>query len=249
MTGFYLVHRFFVKASDIHGRSVRLGPDLCHQIRDVLRLRPGDQIIILDNTGYESEVRLERLERVFAEGTIITTRLVDAEPSVSLTLYQAIVPRAKFELVLQKCTEVGVKRFVPWLADRSVNKGPLSYDRLARWQKILTEAAEQSGRGLIPVLETCRCPEDFLAKRATNTLRLMAVTGQANPLDVVLSGTSLKHVELCIGPEGGLSPREVQMAQAGGWLPFSMGRRILRTETAAVVASAIILFCLHEMRY
>lgn len=243
------MHRFFVGPQDIKGNRVCLGPNQSHQIRDVLRLRPADRIIVLDNSGWEAIVELSCVSKGHVQGTVVSRQLVQTEATVSLTLYQALLPRVKFEWVLQKCTEVGVKRFVPFVADRSIARRSEADWRTLRWRKIITEAAEQSGRGIIPALDLPSRSEDVLSRPNPGYLRLIAVPGQEGcRLGTVLADWhGYTGLELCVGPEGGFSPRELVLAKTGGWVTFSMGRRILRTETAAVVACALILYQVGQM--
>jgi 16S rRNA (uracil1498-N3)-methyltransferase len=153
--------------------------------------------------------------------------------------------------VLQKCTEVGVRRFVPVITERTIVRDDHAFreGRLDRWVRILTEAAEQCQRGLIPEL---RAPVRFdrvLTDPEGGELRLVGCPRpEGKSLAGLLArGEGLKAVALFIGPEAGFSDREMEAACAAGWAPFSLGRRILRTETAAVVASALVLHQLGQM--
>jgi len=149
------MNRFFVSKSDLHGEQVVLGRRQAHQIRNVLRMKTGDPLIVLDNAGFEYEAALTELRKDTAVAQIIEKRPAPAEPSVRLTLYQSLLARDKFELLLQKCTEIGVARFVPVITERSIvrNTDTVTPKKLARWRRILTEAAEQSHRGRIPELD------------------------------------------------------------------------------------------------
>jgi len=239
--------RFFVCPGDVSGDVVRLGSGQAHQVREVLRLRPGDMIAVLDNTGWEATVVLQLVEKGLVQGMVVERHKVTTEPAVDLTLYQALVPRTKFELVLQKCTEVGVSRFVPLVADRSIARDVGS--KLDRWRRIVLEAAEQSGRGLIPLVEGPKESDVVLGRSEGQGLRLLAVAGQEGEAlhGVLASGRPIRSVELCIGPEGGFTCRELERARQGGWRWVSLGRRVLRTETAAIVASALVLYELGQM--
>ena len=260
-----LMNRFFVSTSDFHDEGVVLGRRQAHQIRTVLRMNKGDLIIVLDNTGYEYEVVLTEIKKDRVLGRIEQKRPAAGEPHVRLTLYQSLLSRDKFELVLQKCTEVGVSRFVPVITQRSLvrDADTVTPNKLARWQRIITEAAEQSHRGRIPELAEPLNFADSLTSLAEFDLCLIASPNagwqpQASPeqsrrtelgdgrTEQVTLHSALrkapKSVALLIGPEGGFTKQEVTLAADAGAVAFSLGPRILRTETASIVAAALILY-------
>ena len=148
-------YRFFVDAGAIHGRDVLLEyGELAHQISTVLRLRPGENITLLDNSGWQYIVALHTVERSRVAGTVERKELAGGEPRTKLTLYIALMRPERFEWVLQKGTELGVSAFVPLICERSTiaDADELSTHKLERWNRILREAAEQSRRGKLPRL-------------------------------------------------------------------------------------------------
>lgn len=172
------MHRFFVPPNWISDDVVMLHGDVARQLARVLRLRPGDRIIVLDDSGWEYLVALESVGpdpssgsgQTLARGAIVERRPSRGEPGVRITLYQGVLKGEKFEFVLQKGTELGVSAFVPVFCARSVprerrggaredraptthSKGESAEGRYLRWRRIMTEAAEQSHRGRIPALE------------------------------------------------------------------------------------------------
>jgi 16S rRNA (uracil1498-N3)-methyltransferase len=248
---FVSMNRFFVDPMDIQGDRVCLGKAQAHQICHVLRLRTHDRIVVLDNCGFEFEIILADVGPTHITGTIVERRAIQGEPTVGLTLYQGLLARDKFEHVLQKGTEVGVRCFVPVITERSIVRDTRAFteDRQERWQRIVTEAAEQSGRGLIPELKPPIRFEQVLVEPGGVDIRLMGCPGPGGQSlhGVIAAGVKPKAVGLWIGPEGGFSDREVDLARSAGWRPFSLGRRILRTETAAVVASGLVLYELGQL--
>lgn len=243
------INRFFVAKNCLQGELVRLGGEQTHQIRSVLRLSPGDRIIVLDNQGWEYDVVLRTVGRKEVVGQVTQKRPAPGEPRTQVSLYQSLLAREKFEWVLQKCTEVGVARFVPVVTQRSLIRKTSAIDvrRLTRWRRIVAEAAEQSGRGRIPELTT---PVHFgeAVSRLGGFERCLVAWPQAQrpSLRELLGRGKPATVAILIGPEGGFTDEELQQAQAGGAMPFSLGQRILRTETAAVVAAALILYELEQ---
>lgn len=274
-----VMHRFFIAKEDIADGQVRLSKEHAHQIRDVLRMCVGRQIVVLDNNGSEYDVTLTTVDRQSVVGCITETRQATGEPTIQLAMFQAMLSRDKFEWVLQKCTEVGVTHFVPVVTQRTlVRKTAVKADKLIRWQRIITEAAEQSGRGRIPVIyepvmfeqvitkrnqisNTKTCPErsrrnqkcgdtDLQSPEVEFDCRLIAVPScDARNLHQALTtgGKKPTRIALFIGPEGGFAEDEVRVARDDGVVPVSLGPRTLRTETAAVVASTLILYELGQM--
>lgn len=248
------MNRFFVSATSISADEVRLGASQAHQICHVLRLKRMDQIVVLDNDGSEYDVALQELGRQEVVGRIIARRAALGEPDVQVCVYQSLLSRDKFEWVLQKCTEIGVARFVPVVTRRSIVQKVevLKPEREKRWVRILTEAAEQCGRGRIPRLEQPLGFSGCLAEAKAQDLCLIASTRASETcLRRVIASRAkdeIRSVSILVGPEGGFHPDELAAARAAGVHDFSLGRRILRTETAAVVASALILYELNQLQ-
>ena len=243
------MHRFFLPADWIAQSTVIITGKLVHQMRNVLRLGAGDHITALDNSGWEYEVELRKVDSSKVEGRVISKSLAVAEPGTKITLYQALLKGSNFELVLQKCTEIGVSGFVPVICERCVAGEPDS-KRLSRWRSIIREAAEQSGRGKLPVLHD---PLVFIeACKSASGMALLPWEGErargiGDFLRSCHQARKIPEVSVFVGPEGGFSPHEVEFAQSCGIVPVSLGRRILRAETAGLVAAAITLYEFGEM--
>ncbi len=237
------MHRFFIPPEWIDQERVVIKGELVHQLRDVLRLRGGDHIAVLDNTGWEYEVAVARVTRDHVTGVICGKRTV-AEPGTRITIYQALLKGSKFEFILQKCTELGVSGFVPVICERCVVGHPKE-KKAERWWRIIAEAAEQSGRGKLPRLEPA-VPFPQACQVATGFSLLAwegeGATGLRPALRSEISAKSPLSVNLFIGPEGGFSPSEVEFAQGCGILPITLGSRVLRAETAGLVAATAILY-------
>lgn len=246
------MHRFFVSVENIQGEGIVLNKQ-AHQIRDVLRLKADEHIVVLDNQGAEYEVVLTSVNKNEIKGKIVEKREAMGEPNVKITLYQSLLGREKFEWVLQKCTEVGVVRFVPIITSRTIVRdcNNITAKKLGRWRRIITEAAEQASRGRIPELTSPVKLEEALSQQKEFDLLLMASTEhRSQSLRGILGGRDIGAgavIALFIGPEGGFTEQEMQGGRDNGAIAFNLGRRILRTETAAMVASALILYQLEQM--
>jgi 16S rRNA (uracil1498-N3)-methyltransferase len=248
-------HRFFVQPDQIAGQRVTLANEQARQIASVLRLRERDQIAVLDNSGWQYDVRLERVTTDYVTGAIVARSRAEREPAARLTLYQAMLKKDNFEWVLQKGTEIGVARFVPLITERSVvRQKDLKAAKAQRWQRIISEAAEQSGRGFLPELAAPMELDEALAAAREFDSALMPwvqerESGLVNQVKD-LPETQEKvgpRIALFIGPEGGFSEEETARAQKAGVQPVSLGPRILRSETAAVVAAALTLSALGDL--
>jgi 16S rRNA (uracil1498-N3)-methyltransferase len=252
------MHRFFVPPSWVQGNSVTVTGPQAHQIERVLRMRPGDVVLVLDNSGWEIETRLLSVARDRVEGEVLHRRLAGGEPRTKISLYQGVLKSKGFELVLQKGTELGVVEFVPIIADRCVVSDLDAVEkRRRRWEWIIQEAAEQSHRGRKPVLRPAvlfrqACEE----ARHLGGLSLIPWEGESDValrevLRAAPPGGEQKGapfaLNLFIGPEGGFTADEIAVARRYGLLPVTLGPRILRAETAGLAATAAILYELGDM--
>jgi 16S rRNA (uracil1498-N3)-methyltransferase len=247
------MNRFFIPTTWIQPPLVHFQGDTAHQIARVLRLTPGTVIIVLDGSPLERTVRLLSVGKDQVEGEIIAEIPSAGEPQIRLTLYIAMTQRAKFEWILQKGTELGVSSFIPVITSRSLVRETAGESRkVERWEGILREAAEQCGRGRIPDLQpSIPFPQALVNGKEDNPLCLIAwekETGRS--LKKSLSNLNIEKlvkVAALIGPEGGLTDEETYQAIEQGWLPISLGRRILRMETAALTLTALIMYELGDL--
>lgn len=245
------MHRFYISSAAVGKQTVHFDEQQTHQMRRVLRLSPGDIVTAFDGTGVQYQVELEGPLRKRAGGRIVETRPLDTEPRTQLTLYQSLLKRDKFEWVLQKATELGVACIVPTITRRSLvrDADKLTPQRLARWQRIVIEASEQSGRGRVPAINPVLSFDEALAESQSSSVAFIAweAEGPAGLRSVLAEGTIGQDVALFVGPEGGYEVDEIEQAKRADVRPFTLGKRILRTETAAVVATALILYELEDM--
>ncbi len=254
----------------------------------VLRLRPGDGVVLLDNQGRAYEATIVAHRRADVELAIVRSWPAGGEPAIFLTLFQAVLKGEHFGWVLQKGTEVGISRFVPLICERNVVEDRRAIaGKRARWERIIQEAAEQCGRGRLPELADSQTfaeallhrpslPAQPAAERFSGTvgqlpgvfemrsagtedatavghpvLRLIPWEAETSAgLHAALAGAALgpqTRIDLFIGPEGGWAPEEVFQARAQGVSPISLGPRILRAETAGIVAASAILYAAGDM--
>ena len=247
------MHRFFVSSSVITSETVRLGGDVAHQIGRVLRMRPGDEIALFHGDGYEYRVRLTGIGKDEATGTVIGRDYGRAEPAIGVDMYLSLLNKPdKYEWALQKCTELGAATFVPIVAERCVPSPP-EKGRRERWERIIREATEQSGRCVVPQIahklsfhEAVTIEEERQSNECTH-LALVPVPGADLSLrDALQEAQRTRTVSIFIGPEGGFSDDELQAADKMGLLLVNMGPRVLRAETAAVAALAGVMYELDD---
>jgi 16S rRNA (uracil1498-N3)-methyltransferase len=240
-----MTHRFFVTPEHIQGEEVRFADAQVHQMRSVLRLRAGDHVQVFDGTtACDLVVELEAgLER----GRVVGQQAQAPEPRTRLVVYPALLQRDKFESVLQKLTEVGVAAIVPVITDRTLVREAPDDRRRQRWTAILREAAEQSGRGVVPRLLPTSSFSDSVVK-AEGT-RLVAYEGERErDLHAALASRP-PCVSVFVGPEGGFTPEEVALAREAQADVVTLGPRVLRTETASPVLAALVLYELGDLSW
>ena len=245
------MHRFFVPPECIVEDNVTLPADVASQLSRVLRARVGDEIVVLDDTGMEYLVKLGAIDRDSASGTVISKSQSQGEPSVAITLYQGILKADRFEYVLQKGSELGLTSFVPMNCHRTISQNRPSPSRYTRWRKIITEAAEQSGRGRLPVLHEV-IDFDSACEKATGVSLIPWEEERATSLKSSLTewasaADATSSINILIGPEGGFTADEGELAKKNGITPVTLGRRILRAETAGLVTATAVLYELGEL--
>ncbi|GAP15531.1 RNA methyltransferase, RsmE family [Longilinea arvoryzae] len=247
-----MTHRFFLPPELLKNDEFQFPDEIGHQIARVLRLKSGAQVIALDNQGRQADIELIMVAPERVSGRVLQRLPARGEPRTRLTLYLGLTQREKFEWMLQKCTEVGAAAFVPLVTQRSLVQDGREVERKrARWEAILREAAEQCGRGRIPALHPAlNWAAALRSARAENDLTLVAWEGEHSLRlrDALanLKAAPAPKLGMLIGPEGGLSEEEIAAGRAAGVQAVSLGERILRMETAAVVATALALDELEE---
>lgn len=232
---------------------MRIKGEVAQQIRHVLRMRPGDHFALLDGLGYEYHVVLVEFgkDEVWAE--VQDKVQIRTEPAHTVSLCLSLLNKPdKFEWALQKCTELGAARFVPIVAERSVTSS-LRAIRRERWERIIQEAAEQSGRGLIPALDEpvslkmALEGESLMLSQGSHVAIMPELGGSEAIADALKRSGQPRTASIYIGPEGGFTLAEIGTAQDAGVAVVTLGTRTLRAETAAVASLTLIMSGLGEM--
>ena len=235
--------RFFMAGTNIlGGMAIITGRDAEH-VR-VLRLRPGEDMIICDGKGTDYKCRLVKADKEQVEAEVIEIVPCPAEPSVQVTVLCGLPKGDRTDYIIQKCVEAGASEIMFFQSDRCVAKPDKPEKKLERWQRIAEEAAKQSGRGIIPQVSWAGEYADALNVANQKELGLfMYETGEREALNTVLEAHSdVKTAAIVTGPEGGFAPFEADLARIVGLHICSMGERILRCETAPVVAVSALMY-------
>ena len=235
--------RFFMAGSNIMGgMAIIRGKDAEH-VR-VLRLRPGEEMIICDGEGTDYKCRLVYADKEQAEAEVIEVVRCPAEPSVKVTVLCGLPKGDRTDYIIQKCVEAGAYEIAFFSCSRCVAKPENVEKKLERWQRIAEEAAKQSGRGIIPRVSWAgdfTAALDLAVKKELGLF--MYETGEREALDAVLSeNKEAQSVAIITGPEGGFAEFEAKLAKICGLHVCSMGERILRCETAPVVALTATMY-------
>ena len=240
------MHRFFVRPDDVGTQELRLRTEEADHLARVLRLGPGAQVVAFDGCGREYETVVERLESTGVVCRILCDVTSPSPPTVSITLGQGLPKGEKFDWLIQKTTELGVSDIVPLITERVIPtfSKPQIARKVERWQKLAREACKQSRRATVPHLWPPTPLKTFLASCQSAELKLMLWEGEnTSSLRTVLAASApMASVALVVGPEGGLTPQEVTCGEAYGFLAVGLGKRILRTETAGVVAVTLLQY-------
>ena len=235
--------RFFIE-SELAEKMVLRGLD-AHHASHVLRLKPGDEIIVVDSRGMAARARLETISLSEIILTFIARIADSGEPPVAVYLAQGLAKGDKMDYIVQKAVELGVGKIIPLAADRSVVRydAAKQANRQERWKKIALEAAKQCGRLTVPEVTVFEDVKGLLAKYGQDFMMVMLYEGeQKNGFKALLKNCQARAVLLLIGPEGGFSDGEVAFCRQHGVHTVSVGPRILRTETAALAALSIVMY-------
>jgi 16S rRNA (uracil1498-N3)-methyltransferase len=236
-------------------RSVVLAADEARHLRDVLRLERGDEVFVFDGVGREyRSVVAESSRGLLKLDVVEEVEAARPESPLSLELAVALLKGEKFDLVVQKTTELGVGGIVPLItkqADVRLRDERDGERRTARWQRIALEAAKQSGRALVPTVAAPRLFASLVeAASAGEQWRVMFSEreGQGLPEAIEKAPAQVSAVIALIGPEGGWTDEEIAQARNAGWHLVTLGGRILRAETAAITATALLQYLFGDLR-
>ncbi len=237
--------RFFVKSSMIDGSEITLSEEDSVHLARVLRAGTGEMITVCDENGTEYEAEIFSISKREVKAKITDYKKSATEPKIEVTIFQGLPKGSKMELIIQKCVEIGVSRIVPVETARAVVKlnGEKSAEKTKRWNKIAEEAAKQSGRGKIPKVEIPVSFKEAVGKASEFDMAIIPYEQHQNAdIKSYLRSKSPGNIAVYIGPEGGFEEEEIKLAKDCGIYAVSLGKRILRTETAPLAVLAVLMY-------
>ncbi len=245
------MHQFFVGDVRLEDGCITLDGSDWNHIKNVLRMKPGEELAVIGADGREYRCLLERYAEGKAVCRLIFIREEGVELPVRVTLFQGLPKGDKMDSIVQKMVELGVWRLVPVATGRSVvrmdeKKAQL---RRERWQAIAKAASMQSRRRIVPRVEDVTDLDGAMALAGDVDVKLIPyemARGMGDTRRLIEGISRGQEVALLIGPEGGFSPEEVALAQSNGFVPMTLGKRILRTETAGLAVMSWIMYHLEE---
>ncbi len=231
---------------------VPLSPGDANHVRNVLRLQPGDPVRLFDGRGVEYDARIARIDGGGVLAVVIGATRPETESPTAITIAQGFLKDKKMDTLVRQLTELGVSRWIPYFADRSVARPDPKRlrARRERWQKIAAESLKQCRRSRIPDISGVQSFDEMLHAAADADLRILFWEKAPETSPTLFSLAAKKpygSVFAVLGPEGGLTDAEVDAAAAAGFLTAALGPRILRAETAAVAACALLQYFLGDL--
>ncbi len=244
--------KFFVTRDKITDNEIIIDSEDAKHIKKVLRIGVGDTIIICDGGGTDYTAKISNIDEKQVICEVVDSKKCDTEPGIKITLYQGLPKASKMDYIIQKNTELGICEITPVSMSRCVVKlenKKAEEKKTERWQKIATEAAKQSGRGIIP---TIKMPLTFdeVVKSVKDYDLVFApyeCEEETRLRDVVEAYREAKNIAFIIGPEGGFDPVEIEKLKDAGIKTVTLGKRILRTETAAEAVISMLMYGYNEI--
>lgn len=241
------MHRFFVEESQIEGTNIHIVGQDAHHIKNVLRMRPKEEILISDGDKTEYTCYIEELLEDEVLAKVMFAKESGLELPSKIYLFQCIPKNDKMELIIQKAVELGACEIIPVAASRCVVKldAKKEASKLKRWNGISESAAKQSKRMYIPEVTSVMKFQEALEYAKKIDVKLIPyelAKGMEATRECISGIQPGQSVAIFIGPEGGFEESEVQMAMDAGFLPITLGKRILRTETAGFTVLSILMY-------
>lgn len=247
------MYRFYIEPSQIQGGSIEITGEDVNHIKNVLRMKNGEKFILCDGAGTDYLCELTGSKERNLVAAILEEKQSDTELPVRLVLFQGLPKKDKMELIIQKAVELGVSEIVPVVTRRTIVKteGGREEKKLARWQAIAESAAKQSGRGVIPKVCPVRTWKEALASMENldyNVILYENAEGMRPTAECLKAAAEKKSIGIFVGPEGGFTEDEAAQTVEHGAACLSLGKRILRTETAGLAMLSMLMLSIECTR-
>ena len=248
----FLMHRFYVTSDQVNDNKITIiGSDVNH-IKNVLRMNRGDKLIICNGQGKDCYCIIDRVDEKEISCDILSEHITDTELNTRITLFQGLPKKDKMELIIQKAIELGVYEIVPVMTKRVIVKledKKREEKKLERWRVIAESAAKQSHRGIIPRIRPVISYDKALEECSNMDIALIPyenAEGITKTREIVANLSNFSSIGVIIGPEGGFEETEIEGALERNIIPITLGRRILRTETAGLAVLSMIMLSLEK---
>ena len=244
--------KFFTARENIKDNTLIIDSEDANHLKKVLRINVGDVITVCDGAGVDYTVNVSEIGKNEIKCDIIDRKKSDTEPNISITLYQGLPKAAKMDYIIQKNTELGISKIIPAKLARCVVKleNKAAEDKKCeRWQKIALEAAKQSGRGIVPEIDNPMTVDEIIEDVKDYDLVFVPYEceDQSRLKTIVESAPDAKDIAFIIGPEGGFDISEIEKLKAADIKTVTLGKRILRTETAAEAVVSMLMYAYDEI--
>ncbi len=246
------MYHFYTEKGRVGEKEITLtGSDVNH-IKNVLRMKEGEKLIICDGEGTDYHCAIKSLSDEEIVADILSSADTESELKTKIILFQGLPKKDKMEFIIQKAVELGASEIVPVLTKRVIVKpGDEKKEsaRISRYNAIAESAAKQSGRGFIPEVVKLMGFKEALEAASDCDLKLIPyenAQGMEHSRQIVESARGKERIAVFIGPEGGFEPEEIELAKSFGFEPMTLGKRILRTETAGLAFLSVLMFALDE---
>jgi 16S rRNA (uracil1498-N3)-methyltransferase len=243
---------FFVESAEINKPAVSLKGSEAKHIKNVLRLKPGDSVLLFDGSGFEYEAVIQKLSEGRAELCIVRKRTAVTESPVQVIVAQAFLKEKKMDALIRPLCELGMTKWVPYISERSVPRPDAKRlaARAERWEKIARQSFKQCRRSVLPEINQAMSYQEVLELGRSCDLRFIFWENETKRLPRLAAASpkqSLKQIIIMLGPEGGFTESEVKRAQDSDFEVIGLGPRILRSETATLAACTLIQYLYGDM--
>ncbi len=247
-----MITNFYTIPEKIGKETLTIEGEEAKHILSVLRCGSGDVIYVVDGCGTKYEVRIEEISRDFLQGSILSCTEKENEPACHLTLAQAVCRKERMDFVIEKATEIGVSSIIPILTERNlikVSRASSQKKKIDRWRRLAIASMKQSLRTVLPEIQDIIKFEQLLSKVPSFDLCLIAslCKDSKSIKECEQLNRGVKNILLIVGPEAGFTEEELSKAKAQGTIPISLGSRRLRTETAGIIFSSLVLHQINDL--